>query len=50
VDDSSGSWRETESEGGRERGKKSKLTKDVEPEAEVYLGLRVDLTLIVTFV
>ena len=35
--------------GGAE-SKETKLTENVEPEAQVYLGLRVDLTLIVTFV
>ena len=35
---------------GGGKSKETKLTEDVEPEAEVYLGLRVDLTLVVTFV
>ena len=41
--------REREREVGRDQ-KRQKLTENVEPEAEVYLGLRVDLTLVVTFV
>ena len=35
---------------GRGKSKQTELTQNVEPETEVYLGLRVDLTLVVTFV